>query len=140
MSIQAVLLPVFVLVALAFGLLLSLGRTRVGALRRREVRLSDVALGENAWPKRVTQIGRAYQNQLEVPLFFYVLVALALITHKAGFGFVLLSWVFVALRLAHAYVHVTSNVVRYRFNLFAAGVTVLVIMWISFAIQVLTSP
>ena len=140
MSIQAVLLPVFVLVALAFGLLYWGGMARYGALKRREVRFADIALGENALPQRPTQIARAFHNQLEVPLFFYALVAFALITHKADLRFVVLSWVFVALRLAHAYIHVTSNYLPHRFKLFLAGFLVLSVMWVIFAVQILAGP
>ena len=136
MSIQAVLLPVFVLVALAFGLLFYGGLSRFGAIRRREVRVADIALGQNAWPPRVTQITRAFHNQLEMPIFYYALVALVLITHKADLLFVILSWIFVAMRYAHAYVHVTNNIVPRRFSLFIVGIMVLLIMWIIFAVHI----
>jgi len=51
----------------------------------------------------------AYHNQLELPVLFYVLTILVIITRHADFLFVVLAWVFVLLRVAHAAVHVTSN-------------------------------
>ena len=45
---------------------------------------------------------------------------------------------FVALRLAHAFVHTTSNYVPTRFNIFAAGFMVLLAMWADFAYRVIT--
>jgi len=80
---KALLLPVFLQIALTFGLLLALARARVSALRRGEVAMKDIALGQNAWPAPVTQLGRAFQNQLETPALFYVLAALALATDRA---------------------------------------------------------
>ena len=79
MSIQAVLLPLFVQVALTFALHYWMGFARVSSLRRGEVKTGDIALREPNWPVRVTQIANAFHNQLELPVLFYVLVALALI-------------------------------------------------------------
>jgi hypothetical protein len=48
-----------------------------------------------------------------------------------------MSWAFVLLRLAHAWIHVTSNRLPGRFYAFLAGAIVIAIMWIVFAIRVL---
>ena len=74
-----------------------------------------------------------------MPVLFYVLTILAYFTHHAGTLFVVLAWVFVIFRLLHAYVHVTSNIVRLRGGLFAVAAVVLAIMWLIFIIQVLTN-
>jgi hypothetical protein len=139
MSIQAVLLPVFVLVALTFILLGLMGRSRLRALKGRELHLRDIALGQNAWPPKPARYGRAYENQFELPMLFYVLVVLAHLTHKADLLFVILAWVFVLARLAHAYIHVTTNHVPRRFAAFLMGMGVLVLMWLIFAIRVLAA-
>ena len=127
------LLPVLVLIALTFVLLLWMGGARYLAVKSRAVRARDIVLGQQAWPPRVTQIDRAYHNQLELPLVFYTLVALALITGMATPTFVWLEWAFVALRLVHAFIHVTSNHLLARFLVFVSGVFVLLAMWIWFA-------
>jgi len=136
MSVTAVLLPVFVLVALTFILLLRMGSMRVASLRTGQVKMGDIALGERNWPKRVLQVQNAYHNQFEVPVLFYVLVALALMTRKADMLFVVMSWMFVASRLVHAFIHTTSNKVIWRFQAFAVGVLILVLMWIIFGLRV----
>ncbi len=138
MSIQAVLLPVFVQVGLTFILLLLMGRARFTALRAREVKLGDIALGQNAWPDRPAQFARSYQNQFELPILFYVLVVLAIITKKDDLLFVVLEWLFVATRLVHAYIHTGSNAVTRRFTAFVAGMTVLIAAWAIFAFRILT--
>jgi len=137
MSIQAVLLPVFVQVALTFALMFWMGSVRVAAVSRGQVKIRDIALGQSAWPERPTQIANCYHNQLQLPVLFYVLVVLALITRKADLVFVVLSWAFVLLRLAHAYIHVTSNHVPTRFRWYLAGAAVLLVMWIVFAVRIL---
>ncbi len=139
MSVQAVLLPVFALVALLFFLLARMALTRVGSIKAGETKMKDIALGQNAWPTRVAQIGNAYANNLQLPLLFYALVAFAMLTKKDDLLFVVMSWLFVASRYAHAYVHVTSNRVPTRFNMFALGVLILGLMWVIFAVRVLAA-
>jgi hypothetical protein len=137
MSVQMVLLPVFVLVGLAFFLLLWMAQARTQALRGRQTRLNDIALGQSNWPERVTQIGNCFSNQFEVPVLFYVLIALALPLRHTDLFIVLMSWVFVATRFIHAGIFVTTNNVQQRGLAWFAGVLVLLAMWIYFALRML---
>jgi hypothetical protein len=137
MSVQAVLLPVFVEVALTFFLLFWTGNARTSAVRAGEVKIKDIALRQPNWPQQTTQVGNAYENQFQLPILFYLLTILAWLTRQADLLFVVLAWVFVVLRVAHAYIHVTSNRVPRRFAVFACGAVVLLVMWIIFAVRLL---
>ena len=137
MSIPTVLLPVFVLVALTFALNVWMGWSRTSSVRRGEVKIRDIALGERNWSKQTQQIDNAFHNQFELPVLFYVLVALTLITRQADLLFVLLSWVFVALRVFHAYIMVTTNYVPRRARVHFAALAILVLMWAIFALHIL---
>ena len=137
MSVQMVLLPVFVLVGLTFALLLWMAGARRGALVAGETKIRDIALGQQNWPQRATQIGNCYRNQFELPLLFYVLIALALPLRHADLVIVLLSWVFVVTRFAHAGIFVTSNDLGRRSLAWFAGVLVLFAMWLYFALKML---
>jgi hypothetical protein len=137
MSAQMVLLPVFVLVGLTFALLLWMAGVRRQALVGGETRVRDVALGQPNWPTRATQIGNSFKNQFELPLLFYILIALALPLRHADLFIVLMSWVFVITRFAHAGIFVTSNDMKQRSLAWFAGVLVLFAMWIYFALRIL---
>lgn len=137
MSIAAVLAPVFVLVALTFALLIWTGLSRLGSVKRGETKVSAIALGQQNWPARITQIGNSYNSQMQVPVLFYLLVVLAIITRHADLLFVVMSWLFVAARLIHAYIHTASNHVGHRFNIFVVGVLILLAMWLIFAVRIL---
>jgi hypothetical protein len=137
MSVQMVLLPVFVLVGLTFALLLGMASARTGALKGRETSLNDIALGQPNWPARVTQIGNCFSNQFEIPVLFYVLIALALPLRHADLVIVLLSWVFVVTRFIHAGIFVSSNNVQQRGLVWFSGVLVLFAMWLYFALKIL---
>ena len=80
MSIEAILMPMFVQVALTFVLLFWMGGLRYRAFRSGEVKAEKIALREPHWPLRVLQIANAYHNQLELPVLFYVVMLLAMIT------------------------------------------------------------
>ena len=137
MSVGAILLPVFVEVGLVFVLLFWLGPLRVTALRRGETRIKDVALGQKAWPERALQIANSFDNQFQLPVLFYVVTILALVTQKAGIAFVVLAWIFVLSRIGHAVIHTTTNNMRRRFAAYLIGAVTLLILWVVFSIQVL---
>ena len=114
-------MPVFAQVALTFVLLFWMQFSRMRAIRRGQVPAHSVALREPNWPPRVTQIGNAYHNQLETPLLFYVLILLAIVTRTADSVLFVLSWLFVASRFVHAYIHLTSNRIDRRAPVFLVG-------------------
>ena len=137
MSVQMVLLPVFVQVALTFALLIGMVLARRKTLVSGETKIRDIALREPNWPKRATQVANCFSNQFELPVLFYVLIALALPLRHADLFIVLMSWVFVVTRFAHAGIFVTSNDVRTRSLAWFAGVLVVFAMWIYFALKIL---
>ena len=137
MSVQAVLLPLFVLVVLTFLIGFRLAYLRVSTVRAGQVHPRDIALREPNWPAPVRQIENAYHNQLELPLLFYVLTILAIMTKHGDLLFVLLAWVFVVLRVIHATIHVTDNNVPRRAVIFLASVIVLAVMWAIYIVRVL---
>jgi hypothetical protein len=137
MAIQFVLLPLFVEVLLTFGLMLGMMYHRTGALQRRETHFKDIALREPNWPVRAQQFAYAFSNQFELPVLFYVLTILSIITHHADLVFVVLAWIFVIFRVLQAAVHVTGNDVRYRGLYYFGSALALVAMWIIFIVRIL---
>jgi hypothetical protein len=138
MTVQAILLPVFVQVALTFVMAGLTAYARTASIMSRETRAKDIALGQPNWPEQVTKFGNNFDNQFQLPVLFYAVMILAVALRQAGLLFVILSWAFVASRLCHAFIHVTSNNVGRRFYAFATGFFVLVAMWIVFAVRILT--
>jgi hypothetical protein len=132
-----VLLPVFVLIGLTFALLFGTFWERRRALVSRETKIRDIALGQPNWPERVTKIGNCFNNQFELPLLFYALIAIGLPLRRIDLVLVLLSWVFVVARFAHAGVFVSSNDLGRRSSAWLAGALVLLAMWLYFALRIL---
>jgi hypothetical protein len=130
MSIQAILMPLFLQVALTLVLLFWLGGVRYRALRLGHVEADKVRLREPNWPPRVIQIANAYHNQLELPVLFYIVMLLAMITKTLDVVIYVLAWMFVLARVAHAYIHVTSNRLDRRTGVFGVGAIALLLMWV----------
>ena len=128
MSVMDVLLPVFVQVILTFVVAYILAYQRITSIRSGQVHPSKIALREPNWPVDAHKTSNNLLSQFEMPVLFYVLMILLLITRKADVILMTLAWIFVALRIAHAYVHLTSNRVSLRGPLFIVGVIVLTIM------------
>ena len=122
MSVQMILLPVFVQVALTFALLFWMASVRTASITRGETKIRDIALGQPNWDTGTLQVGNCLANQFQFPMLFYVVVILALFTKTTDLVFVVLAWIFVVSRLVHAYVHTTSNHVPTRFKIFAVGI------------------
>ena len=139
MTIQEVLLPLFLEVILTFALLFWLAPLRGRDFSSGVTRPERVALREPNWSQRSLQVGYSYSNQFELPVLFYVLTILAWVTRHADLIFVALAWIFVIFRYLQAYVHVTSNQVRLRGAFFGVSALVLAIMWLIYIVDMLTS-
>jgi hypothetical protein len=138
MSLQAVLLPLFVEVVLTFALMLWMGALRGGDFRSGAVKPADVALRQPIWPQRTMQAAYSFSNQFELPVLFYVLTILVWVTRHASYAFVILAWIFVICRVLQAYVHVTSNAYRWRSSFYSVGALVLLVMWAIYIVEVLS--
>ncbi len=140
MSTQEILLPLFVEVILTFLLWVGMAVLRTRDFSTGAVRPENIALREPNWPPRTLQFAYSFSNQFEIPVLFYVLTILAYVTHLAGLIFVILAWIFVIFRILHAYVHVTSNIVRLRGAFYGVAVVALAVNWLIYIVEVLTLP
>ena len=124
-------------VLLTFAVMFGMMYHRTTSLQGGKTRLADIALREPNWPTRATQFAYAFSNQFELPVLFYVLTILAIITRHADLVFVVLAWIFVIFRILQALVHVTSNNVRMRGAFYGVSALVLVVMWVIFMVRIL---
>ena len=98
-------IPVFVLV--------------LNAKRKAEVRKTgkvdpQSVIDNTAWPLPVVLTSNALANQFQLPVMFYVLCFILFAIDRVGVVAMILAYLFVATRWAHAIVHVTSNAIPLR--------------------------
>lgn len=125
---SALIWPLLAQVVLTFAVMLVMGYRRRRALYAREVRLKDIALSGEAWPAGARQAANNFSNQFEVPVLFYALVLTAIVSGVTGWFTLALAWAFVASRVAHSLIHVTSNDLRLRSGIFFVGCIILMVL------------
>ncbi|MGL5363324.1 MAG: MAPEG family protein [Bosea sp. (in: a-proteobacteria)] len=117
-----------------FGIMFAARRQ---ALVSRTVRMKDIALSGDAWPDRAKAAANNFSNQFETPVIFFALILIANEVGAKGWIMVTLAWVYVASRVVHTLIHVTSNIVMRRAYAFFVGVIALIAMWIGIIATIL---
>ena len=106
-------------------------QVRVAAIRRGELTNEYFEIFSGGEPsEQIVKTGNHLRNLFEFPLFFYVAILVAMMTGEYGSTFLVLAWLYVALRVGHSLVHLTINKVPLRFLLYFSGNVVLLLMWI----------
>jgi hypothetical protein len=122
----------------AFVLLAVLGNIRLPLVGSGKIRMADIALSREPWPEHEKRVSNAFDNQFQMPVLFYVGAGIALY-FGASWVEVLLAWLFVVSRIAHATVFATTNNVHQRFSAYAIGCVVLAILWFDLLIRLFTT-
>ncbi|MCM5691417.1 MAPEG family protein [Sinorhizobium meliloti] len=120
--------PMVAHVALVFALYALLSTRRASLIRTGKIDASLFRENRDE-PGESLIVRNNIANQFELPVLFHLCCVLLYLTEADNLLSLGLAWLFVALRYAHAFIHVTSNWLRYRQPLFMAGFLVLVAMW-----------
>jgi len=126
MSARAILYPVVLQILLTIAVYVKLNMAKRQAVRDGTVDEARRALDEDAWPDSVRKVNNNIRNQFEVPVLFYVLALMLFALNRVDSFALVLSWLFVTSRVAHAYVHTGSNYVPLRRRVFMAGCALIV--------------
>ncbi len=125
-----VLYPIFAMTGLTLFCMARLGYLRFVAVKKGHVdpRFFSLYRGYEE-PEKLAAYSRHVVNLFETPVLFYVLIITAYVTGQNGDVVVGLAWAYVGIRLIHSYIHLTSNIVPVRFNLFISSMVVLGVLW-----------
>ncbi len=129
-----ILWPVFLQITLTLVVFLVLGKRKGQAIKAGDVDRKKAALDNSAWPDDVVKASNNIQNQFQTPVLFYVLCFAFLALNSVSATILALAWAFAISRLIHAYVHINSNYVPLRFNMFLIGTIILIAMTVFLAI------
>ncbi len=135
---MAILWPSFALVAVIFAVWLTLFVQRFGHMRAHPPTREDFAHSAAAmrYFRPVEMPANNLANLFEMPVLYFALVPLLLVSGHASTAQVALAWIYVALRAGHSVVHIGPKKVRPRFMLYLASCVALSAMWIGFAVDV----
>jgi hypothetical protein len=112
-------------------------RWRAVARRQVDSRFYKIYRGDGE-PAEVAVISRHLINLYEAPTLFYAGTAIAFAAGQGSVLLVTLGWAYVGLRLLHTFIHLGSNVVLWRFRVFALSWLVLLAYWIVLAANLAT--
>ena len=135
---NTILLPVFAQILLTFGIGIWMARLRFRAVRQGNLNPRYYELNRGGkLPDYLARVSHNYDNLLALPVLFYVVCILLLVTHRAETAQIILAWVFVASRYLHSYIHTTYNRVAHRMRAFMVGVASLMAMWLLFFVRMI---
>ena len=115
---------------LTMAILVLMGRERVPRVMSGEIPMAEVAVERTAYPLKARLLSNSFDNQFQLPVLFYVVALLALMLGGVTWLETIAAGLFVALRLAHAVIHVTTNHLLQRFAVYTTGLAVLAILWL----------
>ncbi|MCH8080165.1 MAG: MAPEG family protein [Nitrosomonadaceae bacterium] len=131
-----ILFPIVAMVALVVFVVVRIARSRIRAVRRRDISVGFYKLYQGSEePDELRALRRHFANLFELPILFYVACIVAYVSVQVDIFLVLLAWLFVVSRYVHSYIHLTSNIVIYRFRVYGIGLAVLVLMWLTLTIH-----
>ena len=136
---KLLILAIAAQVLLTLGILVWMAFERVPRVARGEIAVKDIAVERQGYPLRARLLSNNFDNQFQLPVLFYVAALLLLWSGGAGWVELVLAWLFVALRYAHAAVHVTTNRVYRRFFIYTAGLVVLAVLWVWLVVRLILS-
>ena len=139
MDARAYALPALAMALLTFAVWLRLFFTRIPEMKRERIHPQSIALSAQA-ATRLSDSRAAdnFRNLFELPVLFYVALVVAAQIGMVDGVSLALSWAFVALRVAHSWIHVTYNKVMHRFAVYVAGGMVLWLLWAYLAVGLLS--
>lgn len=134
--------PVFALVMLTFGIMILMGKRRFKAIRNGKIPIAffkDYQKREAFLiPEEVQLANRHYENLFEMPILFYALIPLLIITDRTDNITLFFSWAFVVARYVHAIIHLTNNKLFWRMRAFTISSFILFLLWVRFVFQLLS--
>lgn len=137
MMARAILWPSFALVALIFLVGITLLQARIGHMRRQRPRAADLADTDatRAYFRPVERPAANLANLFEMPVLYFALVPLLILTTQATRTQAVLAWLFVLARATHSYIHIVPKKVPARFFAYLISVALLLAMWIGFFVD-----
>ncbi len=126
MEPQLIFWPVLAQIALTIFMFIRIAVVKARSLKAEDVDLSRRALHPDAWPDYVLQVTNNVRNQFEMPVLFYVLALGLWALDEVNVATLALAWLYVASRVAHAYIHTGSNIVKYRLKMFQLSTLALI--------------
>jgi len=128
---DTILIPVLGHLLLILFLFVMVSVKRMQAVSAGQLDIDNLAHKGNE-PENSRRWANNLNNQFELPILFYALIALLYATQSFNWIYVALAYVFLFGRILHTYVQVTGDNVDLRGKVFTINFLALVVMWLLF--------
>lgn len=132
--------PMFAMWALTFAVLIFMGARRIGYLMTHKIANEDVSTREQmaaVIPHHIHNASDNFQNLFEMPVVFYAVCVVLLITQHVDATQMTCAWIFVGARVVHSLVHCSVNIVPVRFAAYVTACIALGVMVVHAAVALL---
>ena len=132
MQLDLILWPVFALVLLTAAVAIRLFTVNVMAYRDRELQKGYFRTYQGDEPEVIRAARDHYKNLFEMPVLFYLLMALIYASGKVHLIDLVLAWAYVSTRFVHSFIRATTNRVSHRYKVFLFSFAILLFQWAMF--------
>jgi len=141
MILLNIIWPTFALVALIFAVWITMFVQRYRHIQRAPPGADDLATGAAAtrYFEPVELSANNLRNLFEMPVLFFALVPLLLLTQKADLAQIVLAWLFVLCRVTHSLIHIGRKGVPQRARIYVVSTAILLAMWIGFFVDMVAA-
>ena len=133
-----ILMPTVAMTAVIALVWVMLYVNRIGEMKAKGIDTEDFK-GPNNVKDSLENINASdnFKNLFEMPVLFYVLCGFIAISGLTSPALVCMAWIYVGLRAAHSFIHITYNRVMHRFLIYALSTVLLFVMWGCFALRLM---
>jgi len=132
MQPDLILMPVFALILLTVGVAIRLFTLNVMASRNLELPKGYFRTYQGDVPEIIRAARDHYKNLFEMPVLFYLLMALIYASGKVYLIDIVFAWTYVSSRYVHSFIRGTTNRVSYRYKVFLISFAILLYEWALF--------
>jgi hypothetical protein len=133
-----ILMPTVAMTAVIAVVWVMLYVNRIGEMKAKGIDTEDFK-GPNNVKDSLENISASdnFKNLFEMPVLFYVLCGFIAVSGLTTPALVCMAWIYVGLRAAHSFIHITYNRVMHRFLIYALSTVLLFVMWGCFALRLM---
>ncbi|MET0045823.1 MAG: MAPEG family protein [Candidatus Thiodiazotropha sp. 6PLUC3] len=140
MNQSLILLPLITLVLITGGIGIATLVARYKAVREGALSIAYFKYNRGGKPPEyLLKISQHFHNLLETPPLVYLSLVVILILEKVDAIYLGLGWLYVASRIAHAWIHISSNNILHRKNAFILSYILIFSIWIRLLIELIAA-
>ncbi len=129
--------PLLTMVILTLIVTIRLLFFAVKSIIKGEVHIKQYRIYDGEFPAKFISVRQHYKNMFEMPILFYLLCTLLIISDSVAPLDIQLAWGFVIFRILHSISRIPNKNVNIRFGLFAGSFILLVAEWVNYGLKLI---